>query len=186
MPRRMRLERFRAIFPWSSGRLALGQFGRQALIAAREGDEGTARSTTGTVRGAGKSAFRSRRVGQFVQTGCRCARTRSTGQSGHQVPPFPATESADRRNPEDDRGRRPGNARTGRGRIARAQGPARGVLERTAGHDHRRRRRQPLALRDGNPRRHRRRRGRAVCPRLVRHVQALLREPRAGRSKCST
>ena len=43
------------------------------------------------------------------------------------------------------------------------------------GHDHRRRGRQPHPLRDGNPRRHRRRRGRPVRPRLVRNVQALRR-----------
>ena len=42
---------------------------------------------------------------------------------------------------------------------ARTQGAARSVLERAIGHDRRGRGRQPHALRDGNPRRHRWRRG---------------------------
>ena len=51
------------------------------------------------------------------------------------------------------------------------------------GHDHRRRGRQPHPLRDGNPRRHRRRRGGPVRPRPLRNVQALRRgQPLEGRS----
>ena len=66
-------------------------------------------------------------------------------------------------------------ARTGRGRTARNSRPSEKPLERTARHDHRRRRRQPHAVHRGDPRRHRRRRGRAVRPRPLRNVQALRR-----------
>ena len=51
------------------------------------------------------------------------------------------------------------------------------ALERSLGPDRRRRGRRPLPLRDGDPRRHRRRGGGPVRPRPLRDVQALRRGP---------
>ena len=60
--------------------------------------------------------------------------------------------------------------------LPEARGKARGAVERAARHDRRRRGRQPHAVRDGNPRRHRRRRSGPLRPGPVPDVQAPRRE----------
>ncbi len=138
-------------------------------------------------RGAREAAVGPGRTGQRTANGRGRARARLAGQAGHEVSPLQEAQRADRARPwRWSRAATPTCASWPRPSCPSSEGRAREPLERTARHDHRRRGRQPHALRPGNPRRHRRRRGRPVRPRPLRNVQALRRGPAAGRSRSST